>query len=67
MNAAFSPRALNDFEPEMDVEILRWKGRIYDMVTKDGVVAIDMSVWGKLLQSVSQNQLGSSVYSQQTI
>lgn len=44
LNPAFSARALSDFEPYMDAELLAWKTRLLGMVKGDRAV-IDFVTW----------------------
>lgn len=46
MNPAFSARALADFEPSMDAEILSWKKKLVEMAEKK-THKIDFTVWSK--------------------
>lgn len=48
MNAAFSARALSDFEPYMDTELLAWKKRLLTMVN-GGSAVIDFATWTNYL------------------
>jgi benzoate 4-monooxygenase len=45
-NPAFSPRALQGFEPLMDKEICDWKNKLLGLV-KNGQSVIDFTVWSE--------------------
>lgn len=50
MNPAFSARALSDFEPYMDVELLGWKRKLLAMLDAPGSgseAQVDFAVWSK--------------------
>lgn len=47
INPAFSARALADFEPYMDVELLGWKRRLLGM-TRNSEAKLDFGVWSML-------------------
>jgi benzoate 4-monooxygenase len=46
MNPAFSAKALTEFEPAMDAEILGWKKKLITMA-HSGKHNIDFAVWSK--------------------
>lgn len=48
MNSAFSSRALAEFEPYMDEELLKWKGQLLEMAKEDRANKIDLAIWSKL-------------------
>ncbi|EUC43620.1 hypothetical protein COCMIDRAFT_100407 [Bipolaris oryzae ATCC 44560] len=48
LNPAFSARALSDFEPHMDNEMLAWKKRLLGMV-EGGSASIDFATWTNYL------------------
>ncbi|KAH7136228.1 cytochrome P450 [Dactylonectria macrodidyma] len=48
INPAFSARALSDFEPYMDRELLGWKRRLLGM-TQSSTARLDFSVWTNFL------------------
>lgn len=47
INPAFSARALSEFEPYMNIDILRWKRRLLGMVEETGKAKLDFVVWSK--------------------
>lgn len=47
INPAFSARALSEFEPFMDVELLGWKRRLLGMLSPSKTALLDFSVWSK--------------------
>lgn len=50
INPAFSARALSDFEPHMDAELLGWKRRLLGM-TRGSEARLDFGVWSMLSTS----------------
>lgn len=46
MNPAFSARALSDFEPYMDAELLGWKRQLLGMF-EGSEASLDFGVWSK--------------------
>lgn len=48
MNPAFSARALTDFEPIMDSELLKWKNQVLKMVSGVDSAKVDFAVWSTL-------------------
>lgn len=48
INPAFSARALSDFEPNMNVELLGWKNQLLGML-KESRAKVDLAIWSKNL------------------
>ncbi|KAJ6194680.1 cytochrome P450, partial [Bipolaris maydis] len=48
LNPAFSAKALSDFEPHMNTELLAWKKRLLEMV-KGGSASVDFVTWTNYL------------------
>lgn len=55
MNPAFSARALADFEPAMDEELLGWKKKLLEFA-KSKEPTIDFTVWSKSTKFSGNNQ-----------
>ena len=47
MNPAFSTRALADFEPHMDEELLKWKNKLLVIASTETPAKLDFAVWSK--------------------
>ena len=46
-NPAFSGRAMADFEPHMDDELLKWKNQLLTMASAQGKGQVDFAIWGR--------------------
>jgi benzoate 4-monooxygenase len=47
MNPAFSARALSEFEPIMDADLLLWKRKLLAMTERKGSARLDFAVWSE--------------------
>ena len=55
LNPAFSARALADFEPSMDVELLGWKKKLLELV-EDNRRTVDFTVWSKCARFLNNHR-----------
>jgi benzoate 4-monooxygenase len=47
LNPAFSSRALSEFEPHMNADILLWKQKLLAMTERHKSANVDFAVWSK--------------------
>ncbi|CAJ0551509.1 Ff.00g114390.m01.CDS01 [Fusarium sp. VM40] len=46
---AFSTRALSEFEPYMDLELVHWKNKLLSMADHTGTTEVDFVIWSNFL------------------
>lgn len=51
MNPAFAARALSEFEPSMDVDLLVWKRQLLAMTERTKSANVDFAIWSKYLET----------------
>jgi benzoate 4-monooxygenase len=61
INASFSSRALLDFEPYMDREILGWKRKLFGML-QENKANLDFVVWSRCFNSFTVRKLLTNGY-----